>query len=154
MLYFDKNELNNKTMDSGQKTLLKNLQLNNFVNALKSGYLEKFDKTFFGSTKWEEKFCVLCNVGLLYFSDPLLPPSDLFPVIDCKIDKVQRHEEGYADDYFTIRLVYSRKKVIFRCASRTDYESWFKAVMQLQSTDKCGIYHLNCQFFYSLVKGS
>lgn len=86
------------------------------------GYLEKLDYTWFGSVVWEEKFFVLSNVGLLYFTDPLKPPSDLFPVLDCEIKKLKRGEEGYTDGYETLRLVYSRKTIIFRCLSVTDYD--------------------------------
>lgn len=124
-------------MGRDQKKLLKNLQLNNFVNSIKSGYLEKLEYTFFlGSEKWETRFCVLTNVGLLYFNDPLKSPVDLFPVLDCKIDKVQKDQEGYTQGYYSIKLVYSVKKAIFRCLARADYESWFKAIMQLQSASE------------------
>ena len=51
-LYFDKNEMG-KNIDSNQKQLLKSLQLNNFVNAIKSGYLEKLEHSFFKGNAWE-----------------------------------------------------------------------------------------------------
>lgn len=86
-LYFDKQDTS-KTADSFQTKMLKNLQLNNFVNSLMCGYLDKYDTNFLGQVKWEEKFFVLTNVGLLYFSDPLKAPSDLFPVLDCDIKKL------------------------------------------------------------------
>ena len=59
------------------------------------GYLEKLDYNFIGQIKWEEKFCVLTNVGLLYFTDIIKPPNDLFPVLDCEIKKLQRGDEGF-----------------------------------------------------------
>ena len=37
-MYFDKHEVG-KNIDSNQKKLLKNLQFNNFVLAVKTGYL-------------------------------------------------------------------------------------------------------------------
>jgi hypothetical protein len=51
-LYFDKNEIG-KNIDSNQKQLLKSLQLNNIVNAIKSGYLEKLEHSFFKGNIWE-----------------------------------------------------------------------------------------------------
>jgi len=45
MLYFDKNEIS-QNIDRNQKKLLKNLQLNNFVNSIKSGYLDKLEYSF------------------------------------------------------------------------------------------------------------
>jgi len=96
------------------------------------GYLEKLDYNFLGQIRWEEKFVVLTNVGLLYFSDPLKAPNDLFPILDCDIKKLQRGDEGYTAGYEAIRLVFSRKTVIFRCLSASDYDAWFKAIMTLQ----------------------
>ena len=72
--------------------------------------------------KWEEKFCVLTNVGLLYFTNIIKPPKDLFPVLDCEIKKLQRGDEGYTDGFEAIKLIYSRKSVVFRCMSRSDYD--------------------------------
>jgi hypothetical protein len=98
---------------------------------LKCGYLEKLEYSFFGGVSWKQMFCVLTNVGLLYFTNPLLPPTDLFPVVDCKIDKVAVNEEGYHVGYHSIKLVYSTKKIVLRCLSKTDYESWFKSIWNL-----------------------
>lgn len=47
--------------------MVRNVQLNNFDNSLKCGYLDKLEHSFFGGTKWASRFCVLTNVGLLYF---------------------------------------------------------------------------------------
>lgn len=66
----------------------KNVQLNNFANAISSGYLKMRTNKIFGGFQWEDRFVVLTNIGLLYFSDPLKPPIDLFPVLDCEIVKV------------------------------------------------------------------
>ena len=40
----------------------------NFVNSKAVGYLEKKSESWFRA--WTEKFCVLTNVGLLYYDDP------------------------------------------------------------------------------------
>lgn len=107
----------------------KNVQLNNFANAINSGYLKMATKAFLG-TKWEERFVVLTNVGLLYFSDPHLPPLDLFPVLDCEIVKVPANE--VKGDENTFKLVYLTKHVTFQCASRAEYENWTKQIKKLQ----------------------
>ncbi len=90
---FDTNAVQSK--DTKQKTLLKHLQLNNFANSVKSGYLEKQEWSWIGFQKWEEKFCVLTNVGLLWYANPLDPPQDLFPVLDCEIMQVKRGDVDY-----------------------------------------------------------
>ena len=68
--------------------LFDNLQLNNFVNATKVGYLQEHTTNLFGSVKWVKRLCVLTNVGLLYFDDPLKPPRDLFPVLEAGVVQV------------------------------------------------------------------
>jgi len=57
--------------------------------------------------------------------DPLKPPTDLFPILDCEIKKLTRADEGYTTGYEGLKLVYSRKTIIFRCLSPTDYIAWF-----------------------------
>ena len=57
-----------------------NLISHNFLNASMVGYLEKKSENWFKS--WTEKFCVLTNVGLLYYNDPSKRPRNLFPTID------------------------------------------------------------------------
>ena len=58
----------------------------NFQNALKLGYLFKRADSLFRD--WSEKFCVLTNVGLLYYDDPNKRPKNLFPVIDSRIETI------------------------------------------------------------------
>lgn len=101
---------------------------------MKCGYLEKLEFSFFGGHRWAARFCVLTNVGLLYFTNPLQPPVDLFPVVDCQISKVKKNEDGFAVGYESIKLEHSTKKAIFKCMSKTEYESWYKAITQLQLT--------------------
>lgn len=55
-------------MSSKNKNLLTSLISNNFINASMQGYLEKKSEGWFGG--WTEKYCVLTNVGLLYYDDP------------------------------------------------------------------------------------
>lgn len=50
------------------QSLFQNLISNNFLNSSAVGYLEKKSDSWFRS--WTEKFCVLTNVGLLYYDDP------------------------------------------------------------------------------------
>ena len=66
--------------------------------------------SFLLGSKWEDRFVVLTNVGLLYFVDPHQPPLDLFPVLDCEI--VQKPEEVKQKEN-TFKLVYRTKHVTF-----------------------------------------
>ncbi len=50
------------------------------------GYLDKKSESWFRS--WTEKFCVLTNVGLLYYDDPSKRLTNLFPTIDAKVVRV------------------------------------------------------------------
>ena len=53
------------------------------MNALRVGYLQEYTTNFIGAIKWKPRFVVLTNVGLLVYDEPLAPPIDMFPVIDC-----------------------------------------------------------------------
>lgn len=57
----------------------------NFINSPKYGYLQKKAEGWFKS--WTEKFCVMTNVGLLYYNESDDKPRNLFPTIDAKIEK-------------------------------------------------------------------
>lgn len=74
-----------KKTDQSKKSqqLFTNLISNNFLNSYAVGYLEKKSESWFRN--WTEKFCVLTNVGLLYYDDPQKRPSNLFPTIDANI---------------------------------------------------------------------
>ena len=94
--------------------------------------MEKQEFSFFGREKWEEKYCVLTNVGLLYYANPLQPPQDLFPILDCDIVGVKRGQPGFTQGYESFRFVYSLREVTFRCPSKSDYDQWLKIILQLQ----------------------
>ena len=79
---------------------------------------------------------MLTNVGLIYFTDALQKPDNLFPVLDCKIAPVKPNEEGFTQGYSAIKLVYATKKAIFRCLSKSDSEEWFKAITKLQTASE------------------
>ncbi len=49
------------------QSFVQNLISNNFLNSPAVGYLEKKSDSWFRD--WSEKFCVLTNVGLLYYDD-------------------------------------------------------------------------------------
>ena len=116
--------------DSYHARLEKNLQLNNFVNSIKAGYLELYKVGLFGKVRWDSKFCVLSNVGLLYWANVLEPPQDLFPVIDCEVIRQSSAETGTG--YFTFKLIYTRKQVTFRCGSNGECGAWFDEICKLQ----------------------
>lgn len=104
-------KVNNALSKEMTERIEKNVQLNNFANAISSGYLKMRTDKFFGGYQWEERFVVLTNIGLLYFADPLKPPIDLFPVLDCEIVKVPSAEVKGNEQ--TFKLVYLTKSVTF-----------------------------------------
>jgi hypothetical protein len=55
-------------ISSKNKNLMGHMISTNFLNAIAVGYLDKRSDNWFRS--WSEKFCVLTNVGLLYYNDP------------------------------------------------------------------------------------
>jgi hypothetical protein len=72
-------------ISSCNKKLMKSLQTVNFINSQKHGILlKKSDKWL--SKSWNEKYCVITNVGLLYYNDPSKRPRNLFPIIDTSIE--------------------------------------------------------------------
>ncbi len=73
-------------MSKKGQNLFTNLISNNFINSNAVGYLEKKSESWF--REWTEKFCVLTNVGLLYYDDPQKRPSNLFPSIDASVTEV------------------------------------------------------------------
>ena len=75
-------------VSSSNVALLKNLSSINFINSYKYGYLLKKANSYF--KKWSEKFCVITNVGLLYYNNPDNKPRNLFPIIDAKISPVKK----------------------------------------------------------------
>lgn len=74
-------------MSKKSQQLFSSLISYNFINSQASGYLEKKSETWF-SGGWTEKFCVLTNVGMLYYEDPQKRPNNLFPTIDAEIVKI------------------------------------------------------------------
>lgn len=66
--------------ESSMTTTLHNLNSFNFINSPKYGYLQKKAEGWFKS--WSEKFCVMTNVGLLYYNEADDKPRNLFPTID------------------------------------------------------------------------
>lgn len=56
-----------ETLTKKGQSLVQNLISNNFLNSPAVGYLDKKSDSWFHD--WSEKFCVLTNVGLLYYDD-------------------------------------------------------------------------------------
>ena len=108
------------------RNIVKNLQLNNFCNATKVAYLDQHSTNFFGTVKWKTRLFVLSNVGLLYFDDPLQPPQDLFPVIDCEVRELQPGEIG--NEPFVFELRYTRKKIMLKCSTKGERASWISII--------------------------
>ena len=105
----------------GAKTL-HNLNSTNFVNSYKYGYLEKKSENWFRA--WHEKFCVMTNVGLLYYNRPDERPRNLFPTIDAKIVPVSAKK--YKKKW--VFLIKSFKwEIIFAAQGEQDYNEWMEA---------------------------
>jgi hypothetical protein len=110
---------------------VKNLQLNNFCNSEKQGFLNEIHiGGLLKRLKQKQVFCVLSNVGLIYFEDQLRAPTDLFPVIDCRVEEVEaRH---IADTPYVFQLKYEHKEVKFKCKSKDERQEWIEAIRELQ----------------------
>ena len=118
-----------KKDEAGKQTkkIMKTLGNSNFLNALKIGYLYKRSESFFRS--WTEKFCVLTNVGLLYYDDPNKRPRNLFPIIDSTIKPIPA--DKYSRD-FVFCIVSFSLEIEFAAQSKEDYDSWMRAFKKLQ----------------------
>ena len=99
--------------------MLETLISNNFINAAMQGYLEKKSESWFGG--WTEKFCVLTNVGMLYYNDPQKRPRNLFPCIDAQIMPIK---EGAYNKKFVFRMKSFAFDIIFAARTKEDYEKW------------------------------
>lgn len=113
-------------------TLMHNLSSINFINSPKYGYLMKRSQNWF--KQWTEKFCVITNVGLLYYNDPSQKPRNLFPIIDASIIPVK--ESAFKTKY-VFQIKSFKWEIIFRTKTEQDYVEWMEAFRKLQhDTDK------------------
>ena len=99
----------------------------NFINSAACGYLEKKSDSWFFN--WTEKFCVLTNVGLLYYNDPQKSPTALIPTLDAKVVPV-------LETTYPRRWVFQIKSLgvdmILAARKQDDYEMWLAALEKLQ----------------------
>ncbi|CAI2364305.1 unnamed protein product [Moneuplotes crassus] len=113
-------------------TLLNKLSGINFINSQKYGYLSKRAKGWF--KEWSEKFCVVTNVGLLYYDDADKKPKNLFPIIDATILAVDK--KTYKRN-FVFQIKAFKWEITFAAQSEQDYLEWMEAFEKLQKeTDK------------------
>ena len=55
-----------------------------FVNAVLSGYLEKYKVSYFSGRQWERVFVVLSNIGLFCFAENAIDlPKDFYTLLNC-----------------------------------------------------------------------
>jgi hypothetical protein len=121
-----------KEISRTKKHFLVNIISPNFVNSHMCGYLEKRSESWFKS--WTEKFCVLTNVGLLYYNDPVKRPRNLFPTIDAVIDHVP---ESVYNRKFVFRMSTFAFNIVFAAKSKQEYDSWITGFSLLKfETDK------------------
>lgn len=114
-------------ISKSNKHLFHHLISNNFLNSSMAGYLDKRSNNWFKS--WTEKFCVLCNVGLLYYNDPQKRPRNLFPTIDAQIIQIS---EGMFNRKYMFQLKSFTYDITFAAKSKEDYEGWMRAFHDLQ----------------------
>ena len=72
----------------------------------------------------------MSNVGLIYFEDQLKAPTDLFPVIDCRVEEVD--PKHIANEKNVFQLKYEHKEIKFRCKSKDEMMEWIDAIRNLQ----------------------
>jgi hypothetical protein len=102
------------------------------LNSPAVGYLEKKSESWFRN--WTEKFCVLTNVGLLYYDDPQKRPSNLFSTIDASIVAVS--EATYSRKY-VFQMKSLSFDITFAAKKKEDYDMWMQAFNKLkEETDK------------------
>ena len=102
-------------------------QANNFVNAYMVGYLDKKSENWFKS--WTEKFCVLTNVGLLYYDDPSKRPRNLFPSLTAAITPISVNSFNRK---FVFKLKSFNTELILAAKSEDDYDNWMKGFNKLR----------------------
>ena len=90
------------------------------------GYLEKKSDSWFRS--WTEKFCVLTNVGLLYYDDPSKRPSNLFPIIDAKVVKVS---EATYQRKWVFQIKSLSYDLTLAARKQEDFNMWVEAFAKL-----------------------
>jgi len=97
------------------------------MNAYMVGYLAKRSESWFKS--WTEKFCVLTNVGLLYYDDPQKRPKNLFPTIEADILPLA---EGVYDKKYVFKMKTFAFEITFAAPSRDQYERWIRGFEKLR----------------------
>ena len=99
----------------------------NFINSAACGYLEKKSDSWFFN--WTEKFCVLTNVGLLYYNDPQKSPTALIPTLDAKVVPVP---EATYQRRWVFQIKSLGVEMILAARKQDDYEMWLAALEKLQ----------------------
>lgn len=107
--------------------LMNKLSSINFINSPKYGYLMKKAQGWFKD--WSEKFCVITNVGLLYYNDPDQKPRNLFPIIDATISPI---EKSAYKKKFVFQIKSFKWEITFAAKTEEDYLEWMKAFEKLQ----------------------
>ena len=68
-------------------------------------------------------------MGLLYYDDPLAPPLDMFPVIDCACIE---ENMTLGDVLYVFKLKYERKEMKFMCNNKQERLEWMLVINKLQ----------------------
>ena len=122
-LNFNKDAATNRTNEN----LLNVMGQHNFQNAAMMGYLDKRAERWFRD--WSDKFCVLTNVGLLYYENIKERPHNLFPIIGSKIIAI---DSKVYNKPFVFKIDAVKDVIIFAAKTLADYNNWMDAFKNLQ----------------------
>jgi hypothetical protein len=114
------------------KSLMTHLSSYNFTNSPKYGYLYKRSESWL--KQWTEKFCVITNVGLLYYNDPSKRPRNLFPLIDTTIRPIK--EKSVQINKFVFQIKSFKWDIVFAARTQQDYIEWLEEFKKLQEIGK------------------
>lgn len=71
---------------------------------------------------WTEKFCVMTNVGLLYYEQADDKPRNLIATIDAEITKVKEKNQNWV---FSIKSL--KQEIVFAAKDEVDFNEWMEA---------------------------
>ena len=93
--------------------------------AYKVGFLLKRSKTFYRS--WENRFYVLCSIGLVYMEKPSQKVVKLFPFQDFKVVEVpfSTHSKAHVFELKTLRG--GSFNMHLQAQSEKEYDEWLAA---------------------------
>lgn len=103
-------------------------------NTKKSGYLSKLKSNWYGTSS-TEYFCILSNIGILYFKKyGDRKPNGFQPILGAKVYKEENNMEKKAP--LTIHISYGDDLNTYVAVSAIDANDWIKCIKDLQQEAK------------------